>query len=174
MDEALLAQQLWPSGSGPESPQAYVLLDGARDPRIASMVSRGSLPHVCLYAGPLSPALSRAAPYLVQIAPESRFFKELVAQSWGQSWGIFIVADPHVTLQALRRHLRTLLRVRDEHGRTLVFRFYDPRVLRVYLPTCTADERRQVFGPIRTLACETRDGSALLRFGAVDFVPAPV
>jgi hypothetical protein len=49
--------------------------------------------------------------------------------------------------------LRTLLRVRDEAGRTLLFRFYDPRVLRAYLPTCTATEWQSVFGPVHQLIC---------------------
>lgn len=164
MDSASLAQQLWPHGSGPDCDQAYVLLDGARDERIAPMVATSGLPYVGLYAGPLSPALASSAPYLVQLAPESRFFKELVPLAWGQSWGILVVARPDVTLQALRRHFRTLLRVRDEQGRILVFRFYDPRVLRVYLPTCTPTERAQVFGPIQAMACETEHGKGLLQY----------
>lgn len=67
-------------------------------------------------------------------------------------------APPDVTLQLLRRHLRTLLRVRDEAGRTLMFRFYDPRVLRAYLPTCTSSEWQSVFGPVHQLICSAADG----------------
>jgi len=37
-------------------------------------------------------------------------------------------------IEQLRKHLRGFLRVRDEAGRRLIFRYYDPRVLRVYLP----------------------------------------
>lgn len=165
MDAASLAEQLWPTGSGPQAPQVYVLLDGARDKMIVPMLRSSGLPFECLYAGELSPALMAAAPYLVQLAPESRFFNQLIGRAWGNAWGIFIVARPDVTLQALRRHFRTLLRVRTEQGQVLVFRFYDPRVLRTYLPTCTATERKQFFGPIGTIAWESEQVAALVLEG---------
>ena len=165
MDASLLAKLLWPKGSGPSSSQAYVLLDGARDKLIVPMIRSSGLPYECLYAGDLAPSLMAAAPYLVQISPESRFFNQLVPRAWDKAWGIFVVARPEVTLQALRRHFRTLLRVRDEQGQVLVFRFYDPRVLRIYLPTCSAAEKKQFYGPIETLAWESPYGDALVKMG---------
>jgi hypothetical protein len=74
MDATSLAEQLWPKGSAAQSPQAYVLLDGARDKLLVPMLRSSGLPHECLYQGSLSPSLMSAAPYLVQISPESRFF----------------------------------------------------------------------------------------------------
>jgi len=44
--------------------------------------------------------------------------------------------------------------VKDERGNRLVFRYYDPRVLRVYLPTCSPSELRTVFGPIECFWAE--------------------
>ena len=171
MNASTLAAILWPRGSGPHAQQAYVVLDGARDKRIVPLLRSGGAPFECLYAGELSPALRAAAPYLVQIAPDSRFFKQLVPLAWGNAWGVFIVADPHVTLQALRRHLRTLLKVRDEQKRMLVVRFYDPRVLRHYLPTCTDAELHQVFGPIANVILEgaSTDASITYRKSARGF-----
>ncbi len=163
MDAVSLAEQLWPRGSGPNSPQAYLLLDGARDKHIVPMLRSSGLPYECLYEGSLSPSLMAAAPYIVQIAPESRFFNQLVPRGWHKAWGIYVVAQPNVTLQALRRHFRTLLRVRDQQGRILVFRFYDPRVLRIYLPTCTALERKMFFGPVQTMAWESETGDTLVQ-----------
>lgn len=58
----------------------------------------------------------------------------MVNAGWGHAWGIFVIAQTDVTLEVLFKHFRTLLRVNDEQKRTLVFRFYDPRVLRIYLP----------------------------------------
>jgi hypothetical protein len=164
MDAATLTQALWPTGNGPDCPQVYALLDGARDDAIAPAIWLSNLPYTCLYAGTLSRALSLAAPYLVQLAPESQFFNTLVNEGWGQAWGIFVVAQPDVTLKALRKHFRTLLRVQDEQGRILVFRFYDPRVLRVYMPTCDPFETMQVLGPVHVLACESAHCDALLQF----------
>ena len=163
MEPDQLAKQLWPNGSGPKANQAYILLDGARDKRIVPMVRSSGLPWECLYAGALSPALMAAAPYIVQISPESRFFNQLAPRAWGNAWGIFATAKPDVTLQALRRHYRTLLRVQDEQGRILAFRFYDPRVMRIYLPTCTAAERATFFGPVQNLAWESEEGDKLVQ-----------
>jgi len=73
------------------------------------------------------------------------------------------VAAP-LDLRGLRHHLRTFLRVRAPDGRVLYFRYYDPRVLRVYLPTCNATELKQVFGPIRRFDMESPDGRAVLSF----------
>lgn len=160
-----LTHSLWPEGNAPSSPQAYALLDGARDERIAPLVWRSNLPYTCLYAGTLSPALQSAAPYLVQLAPESRFFHTLVESGWGQAWGVFAVAQADVTLPLLRKHFRTLLRVQDEQGRVLAFRFYDPRVLRLYLPTCEPAEAVQFFGPVSALICESDQPDGLFKFG---------
>lgn len=165
MDIQTLTHTLWPQGNGPDCPQVYALLDGARDERIAPLVWGSNLPHTCLYAGTLSPALQSAAPYLVQLAPESRFFHNLVESGWGQAWGVFAVAQADVTLPLLRKHLRTLLRVQDEQGRVLAFRFYDPRVLRLYLPTCEPAEADQFFGPVSALFCESDQPDISLQFG---------
>jgi uncharacterized protein DUF4123 len=158
MNADRLAQSLWPQGSGPACSQAYVLLDGAKDPCIAPLVRSSGLPYCCLYAGSLSQDLLSAAPYLVQIAPEAKFFKAFVPQAWGQAWGVFAVASPDVSLQVLRRHFRSLLLVRNEQGESLAFRFYDPRVLRTYVPTCQFDEHARLMGPVQALAAESWDG----------------
>lgn len=167
MNPATLVRALWPRGNGPKCPQVYVLLDGARDDAIAPAIWLSNLPYACLYAGALSKSLSLAAPYLVQLAPESQFFNKLVTEGWGLAWGIFAVAQPDVTLRVLRKHFRTLLRVQDEEGRTLAFRFYDPRVLRVYMQICEDSEALRMFGPVEALACESIKCDELIEFKPV-------
>jgi hypothetical protein len=160
-----LIAYLWPDGDLPTTPQVYALLDGARDRRIEPMIRLSGLEYTCLYGGRLSPALESAAPYLVHLTPRSSFTSDLIALGWGRSWGVLTVVPPDCTIQQQRRHFRTLLRVKTEDGRTLVFRFYDPRVLRVYLPTCTSRESEHVFGPIPTIGIESEDGEHLLVYG---------
>ena len=159
-----VTEKLWPQGHGTAQRQAYALLDGARDSRIELMVRQSGLPHCCLFAGPLSEKLSAAAPYLVQITPETRLFKELMTNAWSQAWGIFALADAGVTIEQLRKHFRALLRVRDEHGETLVFRYYDPRVLRAFIPTCNRHEADVLYGPVCAYALESAEGDALQIF----------
>lgn len=67
-------------------------------------------------------------------------------------------APAHVSTRQLRLHFKKLLWVHDEQGRKLNFRFYNPRVLSVYLPTCTGEERRTVFGPVQEMICMERGG----------------
>lgn len=161
-----LNAELWPQGIKQEAPKVYALLDGARDPRIEPLVRQSDAEFSCLYAGELSPELSAAAPYLLHLDPQQPYTRHLLEQGWGQSWGCFAVVPTHVTLDDLRSHLRTLLRVKDPDGNLLVFRFYDPRVLRVYLPTCTAQERLAVFGPASRLIVETDTGHSLICYVA--------
>ena len=130
----------------------FAVVDGARSPRIAPLVESARLPHTCLYDGELSPRLAEAAPRLVALTRDATFTSELIAHGWSQAWGIFV--ESHAPLDELRAHLRTLLRVTDAQQRRLLFRYYDPRVLRVYLPTCRAHEARTVFGPIRRFCLE--------------------
>jgi hypothetical protein len=45
------------------------------------------------------------------------------------------------------------------------FRFYDPRVLRIFLPTCNAQEVFQFFGPVvNSYLAENDDANILLQF----------
>jgi hypothetical protein len=166
VDADALVAQLWPNGDSLDGMQIYMVLDAARDPRIHPMVLSTGLEHCCLFAGPLSPALSQAAPHLVHLAPKVRFTQEVLRLGWGQSWGILAVARPDVTLPVLRRHFRSLLRVSVEGGGSLHFRFYDPRVLRLYMRTCESADTLRIVGPADQLICESEDAGSLQRYAA--------
>jgi hypothetical protein len=158
-----LIDRLWEAPAGVAPHQVYALLDGARDPAIVPWIRRRALDYTCLFAGTLTPALAAAAPYLLHLYRGEPFTRELIEKGWGRSWGVFVAAP--ASLEALRRHFRTFLRVRDERGRRLLFRYYDPRVLRVYLPTCNERELETVFGPVRHYFAEDAEGATVLRFG---------
>jgi uncharacterized protein DUF4123 len=105
--------------------------------------------------------LESTAPHLVEIARSYSFTKLLIEMGWGQSWGIFVrIKDA----SNLRYHLRTFLRVQDAAGRVVYFRYYDPRVLRAYLPTCLPQELETVFGPVAGYLVESEDGNELIEF----------
>lgn len=150
-----LMHRLWPRDGSQPGDQVYAIVDGARAPRILDMLQTIALESTCLFSGPLSPALQRAAPYLVQLSPDTPPTHRLLEQCWEAGWIILIVTPAYVTLMQLRRHVRTLLRVRDENGHVFMFRFFDPRVLRTYLPTCTASEAARFFGPITAFVCQS-------------------
>lgn len=154
-----LTEIVWHDGGRLQGEQVYWLLDGARDPDIAGLVGASGLPYSCLFTGPLHPRLEAAAPYLVQLPASAPAARLLLRRGWGQAWGILIVAGADVTLAQLRLHLKKFLRVKTEDGKTLAFRYYDPRVLKLFLPTCTGEELRGFLGPMTRLIAES-DGGA--------------
>ncbi|MDE2396868.1 MAG: DUF4123 domain-containing protein [Burkholderiales bacterium] len=156
-----IVQALWPQAAARRR-GVWGVLDCARDPWIYPALVESRLEFLCLYSGRLAPALERVAPQLVELHPGNRFTARWLDEGWGRSWGILVrIEDP----SNLRHHLRKFLKVRDEQGRSLLFRYYDPRVLRAYLPTCTADELRALFGPIDSFLAETAAGDGLVEFG---------
>jgi hypothetical protein len=148
-----------PPGDGGASMSVYAVIDGARDDRIYRAVYDSRLEYECLFAGELNYELSLAAPYLVRLDARAAFTRWLLEEGWGKSFGIFAwsLAD----IETLRRHFRRMLQIKDEDGRRLFFRYYDPRVLRLYLPTCTAGELREVLGPTGRLIAEGPEGQVL-------------
>jgi hypothetical protein len=140
----------------------YALLDGARDERIYPFVLACGLPHRCLFEGTIAPELTEVAPYLVELAQDHPFTEQIIREGWGQSWGIF-VSTP-APLEDVRRHLRRFLRVETEDKKKMMFRYYDPRVLRVYLPTCTPDELATLFGPLTAFRVEGESKDTMLVF----------
>ncbi len=153
-----IERALWPRG---ESRDVWAILDGARDRRVFSGLLNSYINYSCLYSGALTPEMELAAPYLAQLEYQDRSTRDILNNAWGNSWGVFLKCD--TSLQKLRRHLRGFLVVRGPRGR-LVFRYYDPRVLRVYLPTCTTEELATVFGPIQTFWMEGDSPETLLQF----------
>jgi len=150
---------LWPDGP---RQNIWMILDGARSIEIFRMLLACHLEYSCLYSGALTSELEIAAPYLVQLDHGYKDTHEFIRRAWGNSWGVFLRSE--TSLKKLRRHLREFLIVRDERGNRLVFRYYDPRVLRVYLPTCTKSELRAVFGPIECFWTEQKGGRELIEF----------
>jgi hypothetical protein len=151
------------SGAG-RDPELYALLDAARDPGIyRGLRGFAATEEIAgLYQGPTAEELAAVAPYLVRLGPRTDVFDWLWDKGCGRSWGIFLWSA--VGLEGVRAHLRKLTKVRTEDGKVLLFRFYDPRVLSVFLPTCAPDQIEEMFGPVMRLFAETPDGAAIVEF----------
>lgn len=164
----LLMTLLWPHADDLSGDAVYCVLDGARDPEILKWLRLSGLKFSCLYSGELTPNLEAAAPYLVQLTPTSPSARELLARGWGRAWGIFIFAPAALPMPAIRLHLKKFLRVRTEDKKLLMFRYYDPRVLSVFLPTCTDDEFGKFLGPLNRLLVELDEGARWKLFDLED------
>ena len=141
---------------------AFLLVDAAQSEELFDRLMRSGLKQYCLFSGNVELAVARAAPWLVAIEPDSEFLHFVLGACGHKPWGIFVRS--HAPLLELHRHLRRFLRVQDESGRALLFRYYDPRVLMAYLPTCTAAELKTVFGPVSAYFAPKTDGAQILQF----------
>lgn len=145
-----------------ENVHLYAILDGARNSGIYTAVHKSECEFECLYRGELDPELAEAAPYLVKLDQRKPFTTWLIEKGWGGSWGIFLQSS--ASFRDLRKHLRKFLMVYDSNARPMYFRYYDPRVLRIYLPTCNSDELATIFGPIKCIMLEDKNPETLLYF----------
>ncbi len=121
----------------------YAILDAARDVKILALLLQYKEEHQSLYEGQEGAELAQVAPYLVKLKKDSALLDTLVREGWGQSWGVYLTTPNEFA--DVRRHLRHFLEVKLPDGKQVYFRFYDPRVLRTYLPTCTPEETNQFF-----------------------------
>lgn len=147
---------------GQERYPLYAVLDAARDDRVLASLIGADTRFQSLYDGWQAQSLADVAPYLVALSPDGALLDRLLEQGFGRAWGVFLTSD--LSFEELRRHLRQHLRVTDEDGRHLLFRWYDPRVLRAYLPTCTPFEAQTFFGPVERMFCEGPHGGEWLAF----------
>lgn len=141
----------------------YALLDTARNHEIALRLRTGGVHHDCLYQGATAKELWFVAPYLARCERGSPFVSWLAGSGWGRSWGTFVATA--VELPAVREHFRKFLLVKiDGNEGDFYFRFYDPRVLRAFLPTCAPDEAAEFFGPVRLFIAEDSEADRAVTF----------
>jgi hypothetical protein len=159
---AALFDALWPAPLDPGAPTVFALVDAARDERIYPALLKADCEWVCLYRGDAAVTMAEVAPYLIELDARASFTSWLIEKGWGNSWGLFLHAI--VALERLQAHFRRLLMAQMPDGKKVYFRFYDPRVLRAYLPTCTAPETEMVFGPVGCFIVEKEEGTSVLRF----------
>ena len=132
----------------------YGIVDTAPDPRLYPLVIASPF-HVCLFAGKLEEHPERAAPYLVELTNHTPLKGIWRAQGWGKAWGILVRSN--LELEELRRHLRKFLMAELPNGDMVFFRFYDPRVWRVYWPTCTEEAKAKWLEGVEQFVAEENE-----------------
>jgi hypothetical protein len=162
MTHLSLLQTLWQSVEDDPKLCVYSVQDAAANERIYPNLKAASQDSACLYAGDIPETLAEAAPHVIRLLRSSPYTPWLLRESFGGAWGIFL--HSHATLQALRLHLHRLLHVTDDHGKSHLFRYFDPRVLRMHLPAFSPQELRAFFGPVQTFFAESESGDSLIAF----------
>jgi hypothetical protein len=145
----------------------YAVLDAARDRRILELC-RGSVEeHRSLYEGLEGETLEHVAPYLVGLPRGSRLLAALVREGWERRWGIYLTSRQPA--REVRRQLRRFLMVELEGrpGRAY-FRYYDPKTLATFIPSCTPRQLEEFFGMIDAYFGEATGGRLERYSRAVD------
>jgi hypothetical protein len=140
----------------------YALLDASREPSVLKVILESKEEHQSLYEGPQGAQLAHFAPYLIRVPQKSPLLDALVQQAWSKSWGVFVTSD--TPFKDLRTHFRHFLTVKLPDGQQVYFRYYDPRVLRLFLPTCLPEEATQFFGPVKHFLVEAEAPNLVLHF----------
>lgn len=141
--------------------QWYAVIDAATDETLPARARDGGLQVRSLYTGQLGALAAPAAPFLIALSFQSGFADWLFTH-WGRNYGILLQA--RVSFDEAWKHFRSFLLVKDEAGKKYRFRFYDPRVLRAFLPSCSPQEAEGFFGPTVSYYAAGRSGTSLLEF----------
>ena len=124
----------------------YAILDSCDAPSVSDKARElGDTAAVSLFKGSAEEEYWAVAPYLFRVSPQ--ILEWIVATVWNDPWGIFAISK--ADFEALRSHFRHFLMVQLPNSHTSFFRFYDPRVISVYLFHSSAEEINIFFGPVR-------------------------
>ena len=120
----------------------FAVLDATGHPGVPEKAGQLGELAVSLFQGVEEEKHWDVAPYLFHVNQETlRWIQETL---WNEPWGVFVMSRSN--LEDLRQHFRRFLLVELPDGERWYFRYYDPRILKVYLPACDEKELRQVFG----------------------------
>ncbi|NQZ06094.1 MAG: DUF4123 domain-containing protein [Algicola sp.] len=121
----------------------YAVIDGAQCPELRFKLYDWDSQSCCLWSGKLEPDMEEVAPYMVKLKQDCKFTNWLIREGWDNHWNIFVESE--LDFKDFRKQIRKLLEVKSPEGETLVFRFYDPRVMAMFVPTCDAEQSEELF-----------------------------
>lgn len=134
--------------AGRTSPQLFAILDSCNNPQVAQKAMEVSQTARSLFRGIEEREYWAVAPYLIMV--DELLFDWIVEHLWEKPWGFFLTSEADI--DSLRRHLRRFLIVEIPDGRKVLFRYYDPRILRPFLKSSSREELRRFFGPMLSLS----------------------
>ena len=140
--------------------RAYLLLDSNQIPDLYPRLyelAQLTTPH-SLYLTTQYAALAQSGPVLAAVEPNSAL-ANFFAEEWQEKAGVWLESEADEAV--LVAHLRSLIHVELEGEVTAFFRYYDPRIARLWLANLPAAERDRLMGPVRLIRLPNEDGSSL-------------
>jgi hypothetical protein len=98
-------------------------------------------------------------PYLAPCEPDSHLLHWIVDERWSTPWGFFLLSNAGI--DRVYNHFCQNMQVELPTGERMIFRYYDPRILITFLPSCDEEQSRAFFGPARRFLCEGASGELL-------------
>ncbi len=131
----------------------YAITDGANEPLLTAMLRDLGQSRACPILVPNS-VQQELAPYVIAVNP---VLLEWLRQTvWTKPWGVFALSKSD--LSSLSQHFARFLLATLPDGEKWFFRFYDPRVLGIYLSNCLPQELLDFCGPVRAFAIPDAEG----------------
>lgn len=146
-----------------EGAHLYAMVDATREPfLVRPMLEAMSKDVACLFKGLATEAFGDRTAWVAKINEGEWILDWLIEDGWGVRLASYI-ASP-LPLEPLMTHLRRFTKVEGPDGRQHFFRFYDPRVMRQYLPVFDDRQHARWFAGIAACLIEDdRDPRRLLR-----------
>ena len=152
--------------SGPSN--LYALLDACDESSVVQKInSLEKSQAASLYQGSAARDFYAIAPYVV--AADQAFVDWIANNMLGRPWGYFLETDPLVTLPKIRSHLRRFMMAKGPGDKDLYFRFYDPRVVTIFLKSFSSETVSRFWGPIQSILLFDED-SQLVRLSPPETV----
>ena len=124
---------------------------------------------ISLFSGTAKEQYWQVAPYLFQVDPA--VLDWMVAKIWKEPWGVFAITK--ASFEDLRVHFKKFLLAQLPDGKVWYFRYYDPRILKSYLPVCDPWELQKFFGPVRAFAIAGGEQEKPTMVQGMNIPPAP-
>ncbi len=166
--ETVKSEKITVSGSGKITPAEFLLekaeaadcklygiVDSARNEEVFRYLIIGNVKYKSLFEGTMDVQSFGVSGFLVECKKESPLFQWMTTEAWGDSSCVFFTSK--ASFDDLFNHFQQFNRVYLEDDKVVLFRFYDPRVLRTYLPSCNLEEIDAFFGDVAQFYLESED-----------------
>lgn len=125
---------------------AFAAVDGARCPDLREGLMEMAPAHECLHPCAWDPCIDAVAPHLVELRPDEPFRGWLFERCWGGERCVWLTSPRGIS--EVGSHLRRLTVAEMPDGQMGYFRYYDPLVMRAFLPSCDGGQLDVLFGGV--------------------------
>ncbi len=133
----------------------YGIVDSARNEEVFRYLILGNVKYKSLFEGTMDIQSFVVSGFLVECKKDSLLFQWLTTEAWGNSSCIFFTSKS--SFEELFHHFQQFNRVKLEDDKVVLFRYYDPRVLRKLLPEYNEIELDTFFGDVQSFFAESED-----------------